>query len=400
MSPTNTIYREPDTLQTFKRWAGLVLLLIVGLFTVALSGSMVENVDADEILVVQAPISGNLTWYISAGIKPQWWGKVTSYPKRAIYEFEAPVQFNDGGKGVIFGSIQYDMPLDVENLNELHTRFGSADAIQKQVMEVVTNKVIYMTGPVMSSRESYAEKRNYLINYIQDQIDLGVYQTRQAQAEAVDTFSGQKKIVNVAEIVVGADGRPMRQEQSVVGEFGIRAFNFAIEQIDYDDTVENQIKDQQKIAMDVQTSIADALKAQQAAITVEQQGRAQAAEAKWQQEVIKAKQVTEAESRLAVQILANQEAEQYRQATLKRAEADAGYRRQVMAADGALEQKLHAYVQVNAKYAEAIQNYKGNWVPGVMTGGGGSVNGATSLIDLLSVKAARDLSLELTPTAK
>ena len=134
--------------------------------------------------------------------------------------------------------------------------------------------------------------------------------------------------------------------------------------------------------------------------TVEQQGRAQAAEAKWQQEVIKAKQVTEAESRLAVQILANQEAEQYRQATLKRAEADAGYRRQVMAADGALEQKLHAYVQVNAKYAEAIQNYKGNWVPGVMTGGGGSVNGATTLIDLLSVKAARDLSLELTPTAK
>ena len=60
----------------------------------------------------------------------------------------------------------------------------------------------------------------------------------------------------------------------------------------YEETVEAQIRQQQSITMDVQTAIADAKKAEQRAITVEQQGRANAAEAKWAQEQIKATQVT------------------------------------------------------------------------------------------------------------
>lgn len=373
----------------------------VGIVTVFLlfnSLRFFENVGADEIVVIQAPVSGELTWHTTPGIKYQGFGGVTTYKKRSIYEFEAPVQFNDGGKGIIFGSVQYDLPLDTENLNELHTRFGSMQAIQQQVMEVVTNKVIYMTGPVMSSRESYAEKRNYLISYVQDQIDNGVYQTRNAQRVETDQFTQQDKTVTFAEIVLGQDGRPLRQEQSVVGEFSIRAFNFSIEQIDYDDTVEGQIKQQQKITMDVQTSVAEALKAQQYAITAEQQGRADAAKAKWEQEVIKAKQVTEAESRLAVQTLANQEAEQYRQATLKRADADATARQRLMQADGALDAKLKAYVEVNKAYAAAIQGHQGAWVPQVVTGGGtGNTNSADALISLFTAKTARELQVDTTP---
>jgi hypothetical protein len=133
----------------------LIAMLLIG--SCAMVG-VVESVDAGEIMVIQDAMDGELHFYTSPGIKAQWWGRVTNYKKRATYEFKAPVTFNDGGKGEIHGSVQYELPLDSKNLTELHTKYGSDEAIQK-LMETVTNKVVYMTGPTMSSRESYGRDR-------------------------------------------------------------------------------------------------------------------------------------------------------------------------------------------------------------------------------------------------
>lgn len=384
-----------------RAFGGITLLAILVMGGCACIG-VVESVDADEIMVVQSAMKGTLAFHTTPGIKQQWWGRVTKYKKRSTYEFKAPVTFNDGGKGEIHGSVQYELPLDPKNLTELHTKYGSDEAIQS-LMRVVTNKVVYMTGPTMSSRESYAEKKNFLINYAQDQIDHGVYQTRQGQQEQVDQFTGQKRVVMVSEIVHGPDGRPARQEQSVVGEFGIRAFNFAIEMIDYDDVVEAQIKKQQEIQSDVQTAIADAVKAQQQAITVEQKGRADAAKAKWDQEVLKAKEVTAAEATLAVQQLAVKTAEAYKQEQLLRSEADATSKKRAIEADGALGAKLATYAQVNQMWAEAFKSYQGQLVPSVVMGGqgsGGTTNSAMSMqqfMELLTAKAALDIGVSPKP---
>jgi hypothetical protein len=388
-----------------KVFGGVVILAMLVVGSCATSG-VVESVDADEILVVQDAFDGELHWHTSPGIKSQMWGRTTVYKKRSTYEFKAPVTFNDGGKGEIHGSVQYELPLDPKNLTELHTKYGSDVAIQK-LMETVTNKVIYMTGPTMSSRESYAEKKNYLINYAQDQIDHGVYRTRQGQQEQVDQFTGQKRIVMVSEIVNGQDGRPVRQEQSVVGEFGIRAFNFAIVMIDYDDTVEAQIKSQQAITSDVQTAIADAVKAQQRAITVEQQGRADAAKAKWDQEVLKAKAVTAAEQELAVQELAVKRAEAYKAEQGLRSEADATSKRRAIEADGALAAKLGTYERVNQMWANAFLGHQGQLVPSVVMGSGGGtgntaggVASVQSFMEMLTAKTALDLGVSARPAGK
>jgi hypothetical protein len=375
----------------------IVIILLLGTWA---TFNMVEQVDASEIVVVQNRFTGSLKWVTQQGPICQCFGKLTAYPKRSIYQFEAPVVFNDGGKGIIHGSVQYELPLDATNLTDLHTRYGSGEAIAKQVMEVTTKKVIYMTGPVMSSRESYAEKRNYLISYAQDQIDNGIYQTRRVQREEVDQFTGLKRSVAVAEIVTGQDGRPARQEQSVVAEFGLRAFNFAIEQIDYDDVVETQIQDQQKITQSVQTSIAEALKAQQAAITSEQQGRAAAAQAKWAQEVVKAKAVTDAERDRDVAKLKVEQAEAYKTEQMLRGDADAGYKRKVLEADGALAQKLATYERVMGRWAEAFEKHTQPLVPTIMNGApsGQGGNFASSLMETISTKAALDLAVTVRPS--
>lgn len=385
---------------------------IIGVMLVILLFKGWENVDADEIMVVQSPVAGTLTWYTTPGIKPQMFGKVTKYKKRSIYAFDdeegkgVEVRFNDGGHGTVFGSIQYDMPLDDEHLTAVHTRFGSQEAVQQQVVERVTGKAIYMSGPLMSSRESYAEKRTSLLHYIEDQIQNGVYQTYQHETRVKDPITDQEKTATVVEIAVDEKGSPKRQEEGVVSQFGIKAFGFTIKRLPYSEEVEAQIKKQQQIAMDVQTAIADAKKAEQRAITVVEQGKATAAEEKWKQEAIKAQAVVEAEQKKAVAItgaeqnretarLEQEAAGFYKQAQVLRGEGDAAYKQKVMEADGALTQKLEAYKAVQFKWAEEVGKQK--WVPEVQMGASSTGgNPAVDLMNLLSVKAARDLSLDLT----
>ena len=381
--------------------AGVMLLAVF-----VLSGKVVENVDANEIVVIQDPIDGELHWYITAGIKWQGLGRVTAYPKRAVYDFNCSeykegtsegqcaegtsdrrisIRFNDGGHGWVDGSIQYEMPLDSANLTELHVRFGSRESIQKQLIETVVNKSVYMTGPLMSSRESFADKRNDLLRYVEDQVEAGVYQT-----------------VKLVEIVNGSNGQPLRQEQAQLTKFGIKPFNFSIKRLPYDTEVEAQIKQQQAITMQVQTAIAESRQAEQRTITVEQQGKADAAKAKWDQEVIKAKFVTEAQQRLEIAELDRKAAIETKAKDILLGEGEARRRELVMSADGALDKKLQTYLEAQKVWAEAVKGYQGNWVPGVVMGGGqnGAASGAQDLVNLLTAKTARELGLDLSISKK
>lgn len=66
---------------TFGRILGLSLtsLLLVGFLVT--SGMMFQDVAADQIVVIQSPVSGKYNWYLSPGIKWQGFGTVTVYQK-------------------------------------------------------------------------------------------------------------------------------------------------------------------------------------------------------------------------------------------------------------------------------------------------------------------------------
>jgi hypothetical protein len=255
-----------------------------------------------------------------------------------------------------------------------------------------------MTGPLMSSKESYAERRNDLLRYIEDQIQGGVYQTRTETTKDQDPITGQSRTVSVVKLLVDAKGSILRQDESPFAEFGIRTYNPSINDITYDRTVEQQIATQQRAIMEVQTAAAEAKKAEQRVITVAKEGEAKAAEAKWEQERVKAQQVTEAEQRLAVAELDRKTAEQRRQEQILLGEGEASRKRLVMQANGALEEKLHAYIEVNRLYADAWKGYQGQLVPSVVMGQGGAGaagSGVNQMIELLTTKTAVDLGLDL-----
>lgn len=380
-----------------KKIAFLAVTIVVFIFLLLFSRQLVEIVDANELVVLQK-LSGNLATYSQPGPIWQGLGKITSYLRRDTYDFEIQVRFNDGGHGTMKGSVQFELPVDETNLIKLHKAYGSQEGVKSQLVQKVVDKSVYMTGPLMSSTESYAARRNYLINYVEDQIANGVYRTFSHDVQVDDPITGQKKTVTNVDIVMNG-AVPQRQEAAALQEYGIRTSNFSIKQLNYEETVEKQIQQQQQIAMSVQTSIANAKQAEQRKITTEENGKADAAKAKWDQEVIKAKLVTEAEAKKEVAVLDAQAAEQYKRKMILIGEGDAENKRLIMNADGALEKKLAAYERVQGMWAQAFSQFGGSLVPSVQMGGSGTngnaVNNAQNLLDMIGIKAAKDLALDM-----
>jgi hypothetical protein len=379
--------------ESFKPWLlrGVYILLggVAALYSVI-------YLESTEVVVVQYPW-GELKTHVEPGIYPRFFGTVGKYPLSSQFSFSAEpdqgaekdeslrLRFNDGGHATVSGVIRWEMPTDSQHLTALHRKFGSSKAIEQQLT----------TGPLMSSTESSAEKRNLLLQYMQDQAKNGTYMTRTVAIKVIDPISGVEKTVNAAEIVT-ENGKPLREQSSAITDFGIKLLPISINQVQYDPEIEKQIQNRQKAIQDVQIAQANALKAEQEAITAAKQGEAMAAKAKWEQEVIKAQKVTEAQQKLEVAQLEAQAAEQYKRKQILEGEGEAQKKQLIMNADGALDKKLEAYVDIQKAYASAIENYKGNWVPYYVSGGAAQAgSGAQQMIDLLSIKAAKDLGLDM-----
>ena len=395
---------------------GVIILLVGALFI----SSTVTTVGADEIVIKQDVMGGTLHVWNTPGVHWQNFGTITRYKRSAQFWFSAredegkktddsiKVRFNDGGHGNISGSLRYSLPTDENKMLEIHRTFHSMAAIDHELVQQVVNKGVYMSGPLMSSRESYAEKRADLINYITDQIVYGVYRTEHEQVKTTDPLTNQEKTIDLVrpKIDASAPNGILREEESPIQKFGMNASNITINSIEYDTVVEEQIKQQQQAINAVQQAIVNSKKAEQDAITVELQGKAAAAKAKWDQEVMKATAVTVAEQEKAVAVtkaekdkevaaLSLETAKLGAQETITTAKAEADAKKLQVTANNNLQERLTAYVDVQKAWAAAYGAQR--QTPDVQMGGssGGGTN--QSLVDLMTVKTARDLNVSVKP---
>jgi hypothetical protein len=447
-----------------KRIMAIVIGVIALALCVIIPTACTTSVGAEEIVVHQS-ITGTLTVWTEPGWKYQGLGTVTRYRRSSQFDFTAPsgehqakskeekktakhdntinVRFNDQGEARIGGSVSYDLPLDREAMLKLHKKFGSMDAIEDRLVRRTVERAVYFSGPLMSSRESAGQRRAELIHFIIEQATRGVYRTESKDSEvddllappvetvemisvpAMDEETGKpkldedgnpvmtkeprkvsrpaKKKVTITEPKVGEGGQIEVQEASALTDFGIKLYNLTVNAIIYDGKVKEQIDMQRKAIMDIQTKIAEGKAAEQRRLTVEKEGQASAAKAKWDQEVKKSQAVTEAQQAKAVAL---EQAEQRRavaekdleaaklerKAKIERAQGDAKAKKLVMEADGALQQKLTAYVEIQKAWAASIGSQP--LVPNVQMGGGGTNNQGLNLMQLLTVKAAKDLALD------
>lgn len=392
------------------RIAAIAIAAVVGVGLIISIPQLAETLDAREIMVIQSPFSGDLSVYTEPGMKAQMFGKVTKYMRREQYSFKSgtadnsiKIGFNDGGSGRVSGVMSWEMPLKPDAVIRLHKEYGSYQAIDQQLIRPMLEKVIFNAGATMSSIESSSERRPEIPQSIDDQLMNGPYMTSVAIQTQKDPITGEAKPVKVVQVVVDDKGQPRRASQSVIREYGITLSPVTINDISYEKTVTDQIAKRQVSTQEVQLSAANAVRATQATITTEQEGRAAAAKAKWEQETIKAKEVTLAQQKLEVAKLGALEAEQYKREQILRGEGEAARRQLVMNADGALDKKLETYSEVQGKWAEAFSKFGGQMVPNIAmgqnAGQGNAMNAMQEIANMTAIRLARDLNTDLSVPA-
>ena len=395
-----------------------ILVLIVGAF-------MTVGVNyAGYRTVVQYP-TGTMFVKFSPGIYMKWFGHAEPYPDILTYDFDKDedtseatlshrgiaVRYQDGGTGTLFGKSRYDLPDDEATMLALHKAFRTPQGVASKLIKPVTEEAENLTAGLMTSEEAYTEKRGTFTEWSRDQIQHGKYKTKLEQKYGEEEGTGKTVLKNIPVIAFGDNGLPIHLDNDLK-TYGITVSGYQIVDWDFEKKTLEQIATKREATMGIITAKANADRAKQDAITAEQVGLNNVMVAKYAKEVIKTEAIVEAQRDKEVAVISAQklvdvaekgklEAEQkklaaaeYKQEQELRGPGDGAYKKAVMESDGALQQKLEAYKAVNAKYAEEFGKQK--WVPEVQMGKNeGGSNEASTLIDLLTVKAAKDLGLDL-----
>lgn len=399
-------------------------ILFTGFLTVLFMAFGIN--DAGHRTVVQYP-TGKLYVKFSPGIYPQWFGSAEIYNDVITFDYDKSstdadssisqkgiaVRYQDGGTGSVYGKARFTMPSDEVTMLHLHKAFRSNRGVSQKLIKSVTEEGMNLTAGLMSSEEAYAEKRSIYTQWASQQISKGKFQTRLEKITTVDESTGKEVTKNVPVISYGDDGLPVHLD-SDLADYGIDVNGFQITDWDFEPKTLHQIATKREATMAIITAIANAERAKQDAITSEEQGKANVMTAKYQKEVVKEQAVVDAQREKEVAVISAEknvevarqqklEAEQkklsaveYKQEQILRGEGDGAYKRLVIEADGALAQKLETYEKVMGRFAQAIEKQK--WVPEVQMGansGEGGGSNAMTLIEMLSVKTAKDLALDM-----
>jgi hypothetical protein len=380
--------------------------------------------DAGHRTVVQYP-TGTLYVKFTPGIYIKWFGSTKIYNDVITFDFDKSaasvdssidqkgisVRYQDGGTGTVFGKARFSLPSDEDTMLHLHKAFRSNRGVSQKLIKTVTEEGMNLTAGLMSSEEAYAEKRSIYTQWSSLQISKGKFQTKLEKIKTVDESTGKTVTKNIPVISYGEDGLPIHLNSDLV-DYGVSVNGYQITDWDFEPKTLQQIATKREATMAIITAIANAERAKQDAITSEEQGKANVMTAKYQKEVLKEQAVVDAQREKEVAMIAAEknvevarqqklEAEQkklaaaeYKQEQILRGEGDGAYKKLVMEADGALAQKLATYEKVMNRFAQAIEKQK--WVPEVQMGvseSGGS--NAMTLIEMMSVKAAKDLALDI-----
>jgi len=401
------------------------ITLIIGVFAILISlplgSKVVDTVKKGTYQVKQAAITGNMSAKMTPGLWLQLFGEIQVWPKAETFYFTADleegefhdqsieVRFNEGSLCRISGTARIILPVAEERAINLITQSGYRsyeDMEQKLILPVVRN-ALRLTANLMSARQSYADKRPDYITWAWDQIQNGLYATVEETRNVIDPVSGEMVTKTFKIIMRDKTGNPIYQ-RNPLEDTGITLANFEIKEFVYADKVKAQIAAQQEALMAVETAIANSKRAEQDALTVEAQGKAKVMIAKYEKEQEKVRAVVDAQKEKEVAVLQAQKeldvsklqkdaAGFTKRKEILLGQGEAERKRLVMAADGALKQKLETYLEVNRLYADAMAKYQGQWVPNIVMGQGSGQqgNGAQELINLFTIKAARDLSLDM-----
>ena len=392
-----------------KKW--IPIAIVIAIFSIIFIPRIAEDANKSKNYVCQMPITGEYHVWTEGGWQWQWFGNVSVYNKTSQVEFTelrkdengyvaegknpaAALTFNDKGRGMVVGSFRVVLPNDKQNMEKIQRDFGSEEALINNLVKPTLYKVITACGPLMSSLESVSETRTDLIADITDQLNNGVYKTRSIKEEVINELTGDKETRVRAEII--ADGNSpggfARQEVSPFSMYGVTCGLVSITDIKYDRATQDQIDAQKSANLAVITAKTKSLEAIQRTVQITEEGKAAAEKAKWEQERVKAVEVTKAEQEREVSKLAAEKAEFDKKRIIAEGEAEAAANRAKVAAGLTPQEAAEWKYKTQVGIAEALSKSNVSWVPKVMMGGSGSNNSA---MDAVGLKMLLDITEDI-----
>ncbi len=396
---------------SFTRQVSFIVLVLLVVLVVVFSNQIVETNRRGQYQIKQAAITGTMTARMAPGMYGRWFGAIDTWNKAETFYFTSEydgagdvvedrsmeVRFNDGSLTYISGTARITMPTNEQDAIDLIIKEGYRsyrDLEQKLVLPTVRN-ALRSTANLMSARESYSEKRLDFINWARDQIQNGLYSTEEITRKVTDIVSGEQVTRTFKRIKRNeATGEPIYLFNPMSG-MGINVSNFEIKTFNYAEKVQEQISAQQEALMAVETARARAKEAEQKALTVEAEGKAEVMRVKYEKEQSKIAAVVLAEQALEVARLEHLAAEETRQRDILLGQGEAERKRLVMAADGALAQKLETFETIQGQWAEA---YAQRNVPQLVMGGGADGGTDRATLDFsqaMQLLVAKQLGLDL-----
>lgn len=352
-------------------------------------------------------------WYFKGFFHP----KVTPYPEVITLVWTASelkedvtykggplnIRFNDATQAIAEATVRWRMPTADENIIAIHREFHSSDKLAESMLSRYSAECLRFAAQTMESETHYSGGMSQLSSDFQDQLENGQFLLRAKVKDAKDTTGLATERIYVQEKVLDENGEPVRR-RSNVQQFNITVAIASIDNVDYEPQVDEKLAAKIEASTNESISKQQLVTARQEALTAEEKGKKELVSIRYeklkeQERQVIAKQ-TEAEvakADVAKQRADLEAAKLEAQATRVRADAEAYKKRQVIQADGALEQKLDAFVEIHTAWADAFSKYEGRLVPNQVIGGSGNSNSmgtALSLQELMSIQLANQLNLD------
>lgn len=375
-----------------KRIAAIVLVA-VGLVTLGVTlPQLFETNNEGYYQVKQAAVTGEVSVRSTPGTYFQNFSTVTTYPISDVYDFTSEkgddhgepinVAFNGGGRASISGSVKFRLSLHEDDQKLLHQDFRSYQAVEQGLIRSVVQEVFNKTAATMKAEESYSSKLAEFTQLAEEQLVVGVYETK-SRVEKTTDADGNINVDTIVELERGQDGKPLVAKKSPLLRYKVEIINFVIKGFDYDPKTKEIIAKKQEAEQAKVVARANAERAKQDAITASEQGKAEVAKAEAEALVAKKTAVIEAQQKFEVAEQLKKKAKEESDALLVTARAQAESNR--LKVQAGLTPQERAEFDMKTKIGVAAEMAKMNFPQTMVIGGG---NGsATNPFDAIGLES-------------
>ncbi len=341
------------------------------------------------------------------------------------------VRFNDSVRANISSSTRFRLPEDPELFKKLALDYRTQANLVHSSLVPVTREVVRNAARELSAQDYVTGQGGQFEASILDQMENGIVvleivdsdpslksrptiqqvggeqessvQLPTEKIQRIEEDRGLRTYKKMYQKVVrkkAPDGSILRKSHPIAA-YSINVTQSTVENVAFEEMFQQMLAKQRDAAAKAAVSRQEAKQAEYERQKVMAEGETEKAKIKMEQEKEQVEKIIAAETDKKEEEILLQKAEIEKKrveveakALLAKADAEAKARKMKMVADGALEQKLAAWVEINQAYAEAFKHQK--VVPNVIVGSGGKGNSpsAADFMNIMTAMSANQLGVD------